>query len=137
MRHAHHLAREPGKPPWAKSPGASRHKARAGQTRQSSPAKQAPRPQRYTTWTFGELPELMEISKGGQTLIGFPALVDVQDAVTIEVFDEPDVAASKTAQACAACLRCRSKTRSSTLRKTSPTCKKWPWPTCRWAPPTS
>jgi ATP-dependent helicase HrpA len=52
-------------------------------------------PQRYTAWTFGELPELMEISKGGQTLIGFPALVDVQDAVTIEVFDEPDVAAAK------------------------------------------
>ncbi|MGV0988764.1 ATP-dependent RNA helicase HrpA [Limnohabitans sp.] len=52
-------------------------------------------PQRYTTWTFGELPELMEISKGGQTLIGFPALVDMQDAVTIEVFDEPEVAASK------------------------------------------
>ncbi|WP_416548901.1 ATP-dependent RNA helicase HrpA [Limnohabitans sp. DCL3] len=52
-------------------------------------------PQRYTAWTFGELPELMEISKGGQTLIGFPALVDVQDAVTIEVFDEPDVAAHK------------------------------------------
>ena len=52
-------------------------------------------PQRYTAWTFGELPELMEISKGGQTLIGFPALVDVKDAVTIEVFDEPDVAAAK------------------------------------------
>jgi ATP-dependent helicase HrpA len=52
-------------------------------------------PQRYTTWTFGELPELMEISKGGQTLIGFPALVDMGDAVTIEVFDEPDVAATK------------------------------------------
>ncbi len=52
-------------------------------------------PQRYTAWTFGELPELMEISKGGQTLIGFPALVDMQDAVTIEVFDEPDVAAAK------------------------------------------
>ncbi|OYU29808.1 MAG: ATP-dependent RNA helicase HrpA [Comamonadaceae bacterium PBBC2] len=52
-------------------------------------------PQRYTAWTFGELPELMEISKGGQTLIGFPALVDMQDAVTIEVFDEPEVAATK------------------------------------------
>ncbi len=51
--------------------------------------------QRYTAWTFGELPELMEISKGGQSLIGFPALVDMQDAVTIEVFDEPEVAASK------------------------------------------
>ncbi|WP_416561306.1 ATP-dependent RNA helicase HrpA [Limnohabitans sp. yimb22184] len=64
----------------------------------SAKATAAPKPlapQRYTTWTFGELPELMEISKGGQTLIGFPALVDMQDAVTIEVFDEPDVAANK------------------------------------------
>ncbi len=37
----------------------------------------------------------MEIRKGGQTLIGFPALVDSGDAVTIEVFDEPGVAAAK------------------------------------------
>jgi ATP-dependent helicase HrpA len=37
----------------------------------------------------------MEISKGGQTLVGFPALVDLGDAVCIEVFDEPDVAAAK------------------------------------------
>ncbi|PUE40343.1 ATP-dependent RNA helicase HrpA [Limnohabitans sp. Bal53] len=66
----------------------------ASEARQSSQRTPAP-PQRYTAWTFGELPELMEISKGGQTLIGFPALVDVQDAVTIEVFDEPDVAAAK------------------------------------------
>jgi ATP-dependent helicase HrpA len=51
--------------------------------------------QRYTQWTFGELPELMEISKGQQTLIGFPALVDVGDAVCIEVFDEPELAAQK------------------------------------------
>jgi ATP-dependent helicase HrpA len=51
--------------------------------------------QRYTQWTFGELPELMEISKGQQTLIGFPALVDMGDAVCIEVFDEPEAAASK------------------------------------------
>jgi len=50
---------------------------------------------KYTTWSFGELPELMEISKGGQSLIGFPALVDLGDAVSIEVFDEPDVAAAK------------------------------------------
>ena len=51
--------------------------------------------QKYTTWSFGELPELMEISKGGQSLIGFPALVDIGDAVSVEVFDEPDVAAAK------------------------------------------
>ncbi len=49
----------------------------------------------YTAWTFGELPELMEIRKGGQTLIGFPALVDQGTAVSIEVFDEPEVAAKK------------------------------------------
>ncbi len=63
------------------------------------PKQSAPPPalgaQRYTTWAFGELPELMEIHKGGQTLIGFPALVDEGDAVRIEVFDEPDVAANK------------------------------------------
>jgi ATP-dependent helicase HrpA len=55
--------------------------------------------QRYTGWTFGELPELMEIQrkagKDVQTLIGFPALIDHGDAVGIEVFDEPDVAAAK------------------------------------------
>ena len=56
----------------------------------------APRqPESYTSWSFGELPELMEISKGKQTLIGFPALIDLGQAVTIEVFDEPDMAASK------------------------------------------
>jgi ATP-dependent helicase HrpA len=61
-------------------------------------AKNAPTAQaeaRYTAWTFGELPELMEIGKGGQTLIGFPALIDAGDAVSIEVFDEPEVAAAK------------------------------------------
>ncbi|AOW15540.1 ATP-dependent helicase [Hydrogenophaga crassostreae] len=51
--------------------------------------------QKHTHWDFGELPELMEINKGGQTLIGFPALIDLNDAVGIEVFDEPEVAAAK------------------------------------------
>ncbi len=49
----------------------------------------------YTNWTFGELPELMEVRKGAQTLIGFPALIDRGAHVEIEVFDEPDVAAAK------------------------------------------
>ncbi len=51
--------------------------------------------QRHTSWDFGELPELMEIRKGGQTLIGFPALMDLGDAVGIEVFDEPEVAQAR------------------------------------------
>ncbi len=49
----------------------------------------------YTDWSFGELPELMEIRKAGQTLVGFPALIDQGTQVTIEVFDEPQVAAAK------------------------------------------
>jgi ATP-dependent helicase HrpA len=61
----------------------------------NKPAPAAPAGQRYTAWTFGELPELLEIQKGGQTLIGYPALIDAGDAVTIEVFDEPDVASSR------------------------------------------
>ena len=61
-----------------------------------APARNAPlEPQRYTGWTFGELPELMEIRKGGASLIGFPALIDQGDSVTIEVFDEPQVAAAR------------------------------------------
>lgn len=50
---------------------------------------------RHTAWTFGALPELMEISKGGQTLVGFPALIDKATHVEIEVFDEPEVAAAR------------------------------------------
>jgi ATP-dependent helicase HrpA len=60
-----------------------------------TPPKANPAGVKHTAWTFGELPELLEIQKGGQTLIGYPGLIDVGDAVTIEVFDEPDVAAAK------------------------------------------
>ncbi len=52
-------------------------------------------PERYTAWTFGELPELMEIRRAGQTLIGFPALIDRGSFVEIEVFDEPQMAAAR------------------------------------------
>nr|WP_312987557.1 ATP-dependent RNA helicase HrpA [Comamonas koreensis] len=51
----------------------------------------------WTDWGFGALPELMEIKKGNQTLIGFPALIDHGNGVGIEVFDEPEVAASRHA----------------------------------------
>ncbi|HWH73807.1 MAG TPA: ATP-dependent RNA helicase HrpA [Methylibium sp.] len=59
-------------------------------------AASAPAPaQRHTAWTFGELPELMEVRRGGQSLVGFPALIDKGTHVEIEVFDEPEVAALK------------------------------------------
>ncbi|MDB5966663.1 MAG: ATP-dependent helicase HrpA, partial [Polaromonas sp.] len=74
---------------------AAGQKGRAQPATKSIAAPAAMVPQRYTDWQFGELPELMEIRKGAQTLIGFPALLDLGDAVTIEVFDEPEVAAER------------------------------------------
>jgi len=82
----------PGKalrPTAAKAPNAAQNAAPAAA---AAPKSAVAAEQRYTAWTFGELPELLEIRKGGQTLIGFPALVDGGDAVSIEVFDEPDLA---------------------------------------------
>ena len=46
-----------------------------------------------TGWTFGALPELLEIVQGKLTLIGFPALVDKGAHCDLEVFDDPAVAA--------------------------------------------
>ncbi|NRR33196.1 ATP-dependent RNA helicase HrpA [Oxalobacteraceae bacterium] len=46
-----------------------------------------------SSWTFGELPELLEIKQGKLTLIGFPALVDKGTHCDLEVFDDPTVAA--------------------------------------------
>ena len=48
--------------------------------------------ERYTGWTMGDLPELMELERAGQTLVGYPALVDAGQAVTLQVFDSPEKA---------------------------------------------
>ena len=49
--------------------------------------------ERITEWSFGELPELMEISRRGASLIGHPALVDRGEFCSLEVFDDPAQAA--------------------------------------------
>ncbi|WP_408531856.1 ATP-dependent RNA helicase HrpA [Paraburkholderia fungorum] len=49
--------------------------------------------EKLTTWNFGKLPELLEIRRGGQTLFGYPALVDRGTHCDVEVFDSPDEAA--------------------------------------------
>ena len=46
-----------------------------------------------STWNFGKLPELLEIRRAGQTLFGYPALVDRGTHCDVEVFDSPDEAA--------------------------------------------
>jgi len=78
-------ARPNGQPKSTAGSGAASAPADAGSTE----------PQRYVAWTFGELPELMEVRKAGQTLVGFPALIDRTTHVEVEVFDEPAVAATK------------------------------------------
>ena len=40
-------------------------------------------------WSFGELPEIMEIHRKGQSFIGYPALVDAGTHCELDVFDDP------------------------------------------------
>jgi ATP-dependent helicase HrpA len=49
--------------------------------------------ERHRAWTFGDLEEIMELRRGGQTLVGYPALADAGDGVTLQVFDSPERAA--------------------------------------------
>ncbi len=55
-----------------------------------------PESERFTGWTMGELPEILELQRGGQTLVGYPALVDAgageKAGVTLQVFDSPEKA---------------------------------------------
>jgi ATP-dependent helicase HrpA len=83
-------AESPAPAPAAQGRGVAARIERPSEARPAAVESQA-----YTDWTFGELPELMEVRKGSQTLIGFPALIDKGGHVEIEVFDEPDVAAAK------------------------------------------
>ena len=75
------------------APGAAAVGPKQGAASSTPPAPTRNDTERFTDWRFGELPELMEIRKGAQVLVGFPALIDDGDAVRIEVFDEPEVAA--------------------------------------------
>jgi len=46
--------------------------------------------EKFTAWNFGDLEEVMEMQRGGQTLVGYPALQDEEDGVTLQVFDSPE-----------------------------------------------
>jgi ATP-dependent helicase HrpA len=51
---------------------------------------------RHTGWTMGDLAEVMEIERAGQTLVGYPGLADAGEgedaAVTLQVFESPEKA---------------------------------------------
>jgi ATP-dependent helicase HrpA len=42
-----------------------------------------------TAWSFGELPEFIEVEQAGVNVRAYPALVDYEDSVAIELFDNP------------------------------------------------
>ncbi|WP_026349982.1 ATP-dependent RNA helicase HrpA [Bordetella sp. FB-8] len=48
--------------------------------------------EKLTSWSFGPLPEIMEIKRGGQSVIGYPALVDKGAHSDLDVYDDPDEA---------------------------------------------
>ena len=50
---------------------------------------------KLTDWTFGELPELMEVPVAGQTVIGYPGLTDEGESVSLKVFDSAEEAAAE------------------------------------------
>ncbi len=78
------------------------NRAQAATKSIANPAKTAPAAapaidasQRHTNWAFGTWPELLEIRQGSQTAIGFAALQDAGDAVTVTVLDDPALAAQR------------------------------------------
>ncbi|VWB15168.1 ATP-dependent RNA helicase HrpA [Burkholderia lata] len=78
--------------------GASGRNAKAGkgaapQTAAPAEAGATALYENLTTWNFGKLPELLEIRRRGQTLYGYPALVDRGTHCDVEVFDSPEEAA--------------------------------------------
>ncbi|MBD2940244.1 ATP-dependent RNA helicase HrpA [Burkholderia pseudomallei] len=96
--------RAPAGEPAAAAAGASGARARrvplGAPPRAAEPAAQAGAAagatalyENLTTWNFGKLPELLEIRRRGETLFGYPALVDRGTHCDVEVFDSPDEAA--------------------------------------------
>jgi ATP-dependent helicase HrpA len=54
--------------------------------------------EKATSWTFGALPELLEVEVAGRQVVGFPALVDAGDGVRLSAFDTEDKAAAEHRQ---------------------------------------
>jgi len=60
-------------------------------------ASALPLGKRFADWSFGTLPDRIEGARAGMAgLVGYPALVDLGDAVEVQVFDDPAQAAAST-----------------------------------------
>ncbi len=56
-------------------------------------AREAPIEERtgFTSWSFGDLPEVVETTRAGVAVRGYPALLDDGDSVSIRVFTTPEL----------------------------------------------
>lgn len=61
---------------------------------QSAPAKW--HREGITTWDFGDLPERIQVDRGGIAVTAFPTLVDVGKSVSLELYDQPNQALRTT-----------------------------------------
>ncbi|MBL8443091.1 MAG: ATP-dependent RNA helicase HrpA, partial [Zoogloeaceae bacterium] len=78
-----------------------RRQGRAGEASSTAPVSAVPLPNGqgsggalagFTGWTFGALPELLELRVAGRDVVGFPALHDDGDSVSLRPFDTPEEA---------------------------------------------
>ncbi|AOK04844.1 ATP-dependent RNA helicase HrpA [Burkholderia sp. AU28942] len=86
-------ASAPAAAPGAAAKGGKPGKGAAPHTGVAAEAGATALYENLTTWNFGKLPELLEIRRRGQTLYGYPALVDRGTHCDVEVFDSPEEAA--------------------------------------------
>ncbi|MFW6033038.1 MAG: ATP-dependent RNA helicase HrpA, partial [Phycisphaeraceae bacterium] len=49
-----------------------------------------------TSWSFGELPQSVEVQRGSMQMTGYPALVDEEQSVALRVLDTPQRASFET-----------------------------------------
>ncbi|KVG59320.1 ATP-dependent RNA helicase HrpA [Burkholderia territorii] len=88
-----HDAPAPGAAPGSAAKGGKPARGAAPHTAAPAEAGATALYENLTTWNFGKLPELLEIRRRGQTLYGYPALVDRGTHCDVEVFDSPEEAA--------------------------------------------
>jgi ATP-dependent helicase HrpA len=102
--------------------------------RQPAPTAAA---ERLVAWTFGPLPELLEVKRGKLALVGFPALVDRGDHATLEVFDEPEVAREQHRAGLRRLVALQVKDSLRNLEKNLPDLRPRRSRSCHWAARTS
>ena len=81
--------------PAAEAPAARKNPPGKGEAPVEAGKTEAPAAQLagFTGWTFGALPELLEVKVAGREIVGFPALHDDGASVSLRPYDTPEEAA--------------------------------------------